>query len=917
MAQNANNSTLMKPIPRGWKQVGSFSSVQNCRLDFKQALVEMIIGFGESFRYFEQVETRTQQVKTLNLLMRKIGNKTGWRQEFIAQEHKRKKTQAALHISTVHSYSSFGHSSPVETAWDQKIHNLKQKFQEIEKSYHLAKQENQELGFQITAPVLTTMFRQLVKEAELAKYILLFEPNFPEDMPDIPLPYKRVKYGQDITEGIVVGAWEDLADFGISLDWTKEIPALSEFVFPGEPFYDSSSILTGTAPASPVPKSKWLDATKIKDWRDEEDKKQAIYDLAVYRGYEDRYAITEAGKRAEDFYISNMVNLRAQMRQLVEQHPRLIEVVDQFYDHVALAEKHKSQESLRELCVPAVGVTEEFPCDLAYEVFWHSYLDPEFWAKLQAESQKNSPVPSQAALSTDASSSSSSQLEKEEEAILEILDAAQKERGSKEISVWDPILLGRLNDLCKEIFGDYDHRPIRFSPFKVKADKFKSFWFMKEWREYKNAHRRTKALAQVEHQTMIERTAIIVPEGRTKEELIYAMYSSDITDDDKIREIAYKTKAYPQQKHEKFKERRNLACDAFAERLLKYAKAAGLETDEFAERLQHPYRKTFEIDGIKASVEPLSPAEAEKVLKEMAGKLPVATSLPIRLHNLTTKGFSQESQEVQQELLAEWAFHESYFIGKALRGESHSYELMAPEEQVQSLLSLKEQAAQQKRRWNQGEVKYQGLDANLVNAWRQSIVEEFSNDLKRGGVSSLRDIFKDPPRGHFWLKSLVFDDFILNPSDFIGVSVSSAGDNLEQTIQVQPVQQDQLAETSQSKEADGEKFQNSQVICYNPDTLMVTYNDKAVFKAKVKRERYMFLALVGGTGIHRDNMKKFIWPKKPAPENWIREVHNTASALRAAFNDLETGLGDRLLPDAVDSVYRLNRESFSFLKVDT
>lgn len=263
MAQDAKTNdktvTTVKPIPRGWKQVDTFTTIQNCRLDFKQALVEIVLGFKECTIYFEPVKTKVRQISALKLLLQKIGTSERWKQDFLANETKRRYMEASMYVPLNGSpYGGINRQLTVEQVWERKIQILRSAFQEMASQYNLANEENRKLGYQVQSPVLNTSFCELFKGADLAKYILLFEPNFPEDMPDIPSPCKR-PLSIDMLDSSNNKYQTEM--IGLTFDWTAELPNLDNYLFPGDPLYSEMS---------------WKDMVKIKDWQGEEDKKQAI-----------------------------------------------------------------------------------------------------------------------------------------------------------------------------------------------------------------------------------------------------------------------------------------------------------------------------------------------------------------------------------------------------------------------------------------------------------------------------------------------------------------------------------------------------------------------------------------------------------------------------------------------------------------
>lgn len=180
MAEVNANSNLAKPTPARNGYISkvnlTFESIQN-RIDFKEALIQLILDGGVTQRYFEAIKTRKDQIKVINKLLPQIGTIDEWEGGFLAK---------ALPIDrdVTDDYVRL-----CEIGWKNHIDALKCRFEVIRKDYKSAREEQKEFaGMNIRQPFLSTPFFELFPDAELAKYVFLFEPDFPQDMPELTLP---------------------------------------------------------------------------------------------------------------------------------------------------------------------------------------------------------------------------------------------------------------------------------------------------------------------------------------------------------------------------------------------------------------------------------------------------------------------------------------------------------------------------------------------------------------------------------------------------------------------------------------------------------------------------------------------------------------------------------------------------------
>ncbi len=216
----------------GLKKHLSFNEIK-CRVDWKQALVELALAPERSQMYFKQERPLRERIKLLKMILRdEIGSAENWKRSFIGDCKLRELQAAHMHVTL--DENPRPHQDP-EEEWQKKIGNLKLAFISLRGQYESARRRILELEIPIEFPVLCKPFEKLVARAELAKYILLFEPNFPGDIPDIPLGHKRrgpLDLNPDFNQ-------EPALDLGqVFFDWSKPLPDIGYFVCPGEDGYE-------------------------------------------------------------------------------------------------------------------------------------------------------------------------------------------------------------------------------------------------------------------------------------------------------------------------------------------------------------------------------------------------------------------------------------------------------------------------------------------------------------------------------------------------------------------------------------------------------------------------------------------------------------------------------------------------------
>ncbi len=216
----------------------TFNTV-NSRLDFKLALIERITGGHDMVK---AAKTRAQQVNITRILLRdEVGTLQQW--------HERLQIQQLTHIARSHVGS---HPDNPEEFWQKKIQNLKPQAEQIMAEYRKAKTHQKELpGLNYVPPFLKKTFGELLNNPDLATHFLFYEPNFPEDLPDIPLPYKRLQQSSNDLGGEST-VYQEMTDGPMFFDWTQSLPDLSGFVFPDEETYhlDKPSFLQKPASKS-------------------------------------------------------------------------------------------------------------------------------------------------------------------------------------------------------------------------------------------------------------------------------------------------------------------------------------------------------------------------------------------------------------------------------------------------------------------------------------------------------------------------------------------------------------------------------------------------------------------------------------------------------------------------------------------
>jgi hypothetical protein len=173
----------MTTTPHSSRLGFTFSTPDVTQLDVKHALLEKALGNIVTLPYFEKITNNEERLRVVHYLINEqLGTLEDWKNNYILAY--RQKTLRVRPIGTL-SFNGITHNYSPEEAWDATFNQMKRQFEILKAEYNQAVNQRLKLNLPIEPPVFKKSFDILFSNADLAKYILLVEPNFPLDMPEI------------------------------------------------------------------------------------------------------------------------------------------------------------------------------------------------------------------------------------------------------------------------------------------------------------------------------------------------------------------------------------------------------------------------------------------------------------------------------------------------------------------------------------------------------------------------------------------------------------------------------------------------------------------------------------------------------------------------------------------------------------